>query len=417
MNMAGNPYDREILNPLERPLADDINEAQSQLDRSLRDTLRQLFSTNPLSGTNGFVSGSFQVTQTGSPSMNVLVSPGIGFYDAPSDCPTSISGIVGLDDLSPYKPMPLVAAQTIAVDASPSPGQSRIDIIEVRYNRAVGNSTTRDILNTGTGIFAPGLLNKTLAFDLDGLTGRVVSPASSTAAIGYKVGVAATTGSQVAPTGTTGYTTICQILVTGGVTTIVTANITDERPILSALTPGSITTADLANGAVTTAKIAALNITSALIAAGAVGTTQLAAASVTIPKLAASNTVVSSDSGNFSTSSLTPVNVTNLNATITTSGRPVLVVIQGSGSTNSFFAGTNSNLFVEIDRDGSTIAGYNLLGEASSTPLTSLSVPANLFHIDAPSAGTHTYQVKLSMGAGGTNAVVNEAVLRVTELG
>ena len=41
--MANQAFEREILNPRERPLSSDINTAQSQLDRSMRETLQRLF--------------------------------------------------------------------------------------------------------------------------------------------------------------------------------------------------------------------------------------------------------------------------------------------------------------------------------------------------------------------------------------
>ena len=39
--MANKTYDRTIINPRERPLSSDINQAQSELDQALRDTLLQ----------------------------------------------------------------------------------------------------------------------------------------------------------------------------------------------------------------------------------------------------------------------------------------------------------------------------------------------------------------------------------------
>src|SRR5574337_192482 len=137
--------------------------------------------------------------------MSVLLKAGIGFLDAPSDVPTSVGGIVGADDLSPYKPLPLNADMAIAIDAAPSAGNERIDIIEVKQDRRVENPLSRDVLNTGTGLFVPTLVNKTLAFSLDGRNGRVVSPSNSTTGVGYKVGVAAAVGTALAPATTSGY--------------------------------------------------------------------------------------------------------------------------------------------------------------------------------------------------------------------
>lgn len=230
--MANQDYDREIINPLERPLSEDLNIAQSQLDRSLRDMLRALFATAAGVVQNGFISNGLKVTENSPVAMSVLVQPGLGFKDDATDVPTAISGITGLDDRSPYKPLPLSAAQAIAIDAAPVAGQNRIDIIEVKVDRRVENPTNRDILNVVTGLFAPGLVNKTLAFDLLGRNGRVVSPANSVTGIGYKVGVAAAAGAEVAPATSPGYVKLCQILVVGGVANIVNADIADFRSLI-----------------------------------------------------------------------------------------------------------------------------------------------------------------------------------------
>jgi len=234
--MANQAFDREIIHPLERPLADDIDQAQSQIDRSLRDLLRRLFSDAAGTIYSGFVANGLLVAPSSPAAMSVVVTAGLGFQDLPADVPSSIGGVVGLDDLSPYKPLVLSADQTIAIDASPAPGQNRIDIIEVKTDRRAENPSTRDILNPGTGLFVPGSVNKTLAFDLLGRNARVVSPANSTTGIGYKVGVAAVAGSEVAPATTAGYLKLCEIHVIGGVTTITAGALTDFRSSLSAIT-------------------------------------------------------------------------------------------------------------------------------------------------------------------------------------
>jgi len=230
--MANQDFDREIINPLERPLADDINQAQSQIDRGVRDILRALFSTAAGAIQSGFISTGLKTTQSAVPGMSVEIQPGLGFQDNAGDVPTSIGGVVGLDDLSPYKPLPLSAVQSIAVDAAPIAGQNRIDIVEVKADRRAENPSTRDILNVITGIFAPGLVNKTLAFNLLGRNGRVVSPANSTTGIGYKVGVAAPAGTEVAPATSPGYIKVCEIHVVGAVASILNADITDFRTLV-----------------------------------------------------------------------------------------------------------------------------------------------------------------------------------------
>jgi hypothetical protein len=224
--MADNPFSREIWNVRERPLSTDLNYAQTFSDRSLRDFIRALLAPTPSTVVTGFLNRSFKVIESG-PSMNVVIQPGLGFIDAAGDVPSTIGGVTGLDDPASLKPLPLSAAQTIAIDAAHAT-LDRIDIIEVFYDRRAQDPTSRDILNPATGVFAPGLVNKVLAWYLDGRTGRVVTPADSTTGIGYKVGVAA--GSPSAPPTTSGYVKIAEIYVTAAHTSIVTGDITDTRP-------------------------------------------------------------------------------------------------------------------------------------------------------------------------------------------
>jgi hypothetical protein len=224
--MANDPFNREIYNVRERPLSTDNNYMQTFSDRSLRDFIRALLAPTPSTVVTGFLNQSFKVIQSG-PSMNVIIQPGLGFIDAAGDVPTVIGGVTGLDDPASLKPLPLSAAQTIAIDAAHAT-LDRIDIIEVNYDRRAQDPTSRDILNPATGVFAPGLVNKVLAWYLDGRTGRVVTPADSTTGIGYKVGVAA--GSPSAPPTTAGYVKIAEIYVTAAHTSIVTGDITDTRP-------------------------------------------------------------------------------------------------------------------------------------------------------------------------------------------
>jgi len=241
--MANNGWDREVINPRERPLSSDINTAQSQLDRSLREVLKSVFTarasgTSDLSGTppSGFVGDGFKVRASAVPALSVQVALGQGFQYLPGDVPASVGSVVGLDDLSTYKPLSLLAnTNLLGIPAGPAAGSDRYDIIEVRMNRVLGNSASRDVLDVGTGLFVSTAVNKTLAFTQDGSTGQVVSPAISTAAISYKVGVVAATGAAVEPAVTTGYVKIATIFSNNGNMTgsITKANIIDQRVMLA----------------------------------------------------------------------------------------------------------------------------------------------------------------------------------------
>lgn len=235
--MADNAFDRTVIHPLEKPLAVDINQAESQIDRALRTTLYNLlsarasFTSDGQIPSSGFVANGLRVVPVSPVAMNVTVKAGLGFLDAPADTPAAISSILGLDDLSSYKPVVLVGDHTFAVPAAPGGGgESRIDIIEVKINRVLGNPISRQILDPATGQFAPSSKNKTLAFTLDGSVGTVVSPANSTAALSYKQGVVGSPG--VAPATTSGYVKIAEVRVAQSVTTIPASALVDRRKLL-----------------------------------------------------------------------------------------------------------------------------------------------------------------------------------------
>lgn len=224
--MATNPNDRMALNPGERPISTDINQLQSNNQRSLmwlaQALVKEFSGANPAAAV--FVADGFSLTAPGG-TMNVTLNPGLGFYYNPSDVPTGIGGLSGVDDVSPLHPLPLATAQTIAVPAA-DPSNPRIDIIEVTTDRRLEQPQSRDILNSGTGVVTPASVNKVLAFYLDGREGAP-STGASTTGIGYKKGTPA--GSPTAPAATSGYTVVCQILVPAAATQIVQGNVTDVR--------------------------------------------------------------------------------------------------------------------------------------------------------------------------------------------
>jgi hypothetical protein len=228
--MANNPWDQVILNVRERPLSTDMNQQWSQSARSLREMLKYLLGVrtavaNPtLAAGEGFLGDSFRVGPESPASMNIVVRAGYGFQNNGADVPVAIGSVTGLDDRSSYKPLVLNAAQTIAVPAA-DPTNPRIDIVEVAYDRYTTDSSSRDVLDTGTGQFVATLVNKTLAFLQDGRTS-----VNGAAKINYKTGTPA--GSPAAPSTTAGYIKIAEVLVDAAATSIAENKITDLRKLL-----------------------------------------------------------------------------------------------------------------------------------------------------------------------------------------
>ncbi len=222
--MADQPFNRTPLYPLEKPLADDINQGFSQADRSLRHVMYEL-----LAGSSGFIRGSFQVVPSTPAALSVVMKAGLGFQDAPTDTPSAINNVVGLEDLARYKPLQLSNDLTIAVPAPPG-SNSRIDLIEVRYNRQLDNAQSRNFLNTSTNQFSPASVSKTLDFNLDAALAYWNATDVPTSAIAYKSGVTAVSPSP--PATDTGYMAVAYITVATGAVTIVAANIQDERNVI-----------------------------------------------------------------------------------------------------------------------------------------------------------------------------------------
>ncbi len=240
-----NTFDRVITNQLEKPVSDDLNREASEVDRTIRDLLWSMSLTHPAAGnvasngrapvTPAFMGDAFFVEPNGA--LTLKIRSGLGFMYLPTDTPTSIGGVTGLDDLAPYKPMVLLQDLTVNIDGGVAGGMERIDIIEVAPTRRRADSAVRGVFNTGTGVFDPTAVLKTLAWSLDDQEGQVVSPASSTAGISVKKGVpqvsgtyGATTYDQGVPTVTPGYTKIAQVLVDSS-GTLTASSLVDSRKL------------------------------------------------------------------------------------------------------------------------------------------------------------------------------------------
>lgn len=99
-------------------------------------------------------------------------------------------------------------------------------------------------------------------------------------------------------------------------------------------------------------------------------------------------------SGNFGTTSSTPVSITNFSVTLTTSGRPVFLAIFPDQSGIAFLGGTSDSV-IQITRSGGGSFTW-LLNDGSSL------MPSA---VDFPSAGTYSYTGSASAPGGGVAAV------------
>jgi hypothetical protein len=139
------------------------------------------------------------------------------------------------------------------------------------------------------------------------------------------------------------------------------------------------------------------------------------------PSLPTVGQQISSSCGAFTTSSATPVDVTNLTVTITTTGRPVILMLQPVGPTSygcvgaSKSGGNSADAYFFLNRGGSNIISWEV--KTSAVGGTSIDgwVPCgSIFYIDAVGAGTYTYKIQTQAQAG--SSVVSNSALVAYEL-
>lgn len=142
--------------------------------------------------------------------------------------------------------------------------------------------------------------------------------------------------------------------------------------------------------------------------------------SVTRPKLAALGQITSLSSGNYSLTGTTgQAAVTNLSVTLTTTGRPVMVILEPDGTTNTgavsiTWAGGSSSPLALAFKRGSTSIGINGLFPSSSATIWA---PCSAFSfIDTPTAGTYNYTANVKLGNSGDSVGVSNCILMAYEM-
>lgn len=176
----------------------------------------------------------------------------------------------------------------------------------------------------------------------------------------------------------------------------------------------TITASNIANSTITGGKIASATITSTNMAADSVTTTGLATnavttikitdANVTRAKLVAVGQQTSSSCGTFTGSTTSAwTDVTNLTVTVTTTGRPVIVMLQPISTGNSwvkFTDTTNTKIRIYNSTTGDSFESYN----------------AQFFTVlNGCASGANTWKVQYYIGVSDTVEIKN-AVLIAYEL-
>lgn len=171
----------------------------------------------------------------------------------------------------------------------------------------------------------------------------------------------------------------------------------------SKIQSNAVTSAKIIDDAVTTSKILDANVTTAKIAANA----------ITRAKLEAVGQQISSSSGVAQVSSTSATAATNLSDTITTSGRPVFLVMQSGDTSNAaavvLASSFSGSAFIWYYRDSTPIAKYEF------APTALQYIPITPVFLDVVAAGTYTYSVKIA-GDGTHNMILRYYKLVAFEL-
>lgn len=161
---------------------------------------------------------------------------------------------------------------------------------------------------------------------------------------------------------------------------------------------------------------------------GTITGAKIGSKTVAVTNIVAPGQQISTSCGSFTTTAvLSPTQVTNLSATITTTGNPVMVFCQSDGTVGASglpggvlltltSAGPGTG-FVSITRGATTLAQMPYAGVAGTGGGTAGGFPGTtISFLDTPAAGTYTYSVKAYVGASGTTMGVADLVLVAYEI-
>ncbi len=157
-------------------------------------------------------------------------------------------------------------------------------------------------------------------------------------------------------------------------------------------------------------------ITAAKMAASSVAAASIQSGAVTQVKMGALGQQLSTSTGTFQSGSASFVDVTNATVTITTTGRPVMLLLIPENSTNTTFIGAQGTSSSDSDfrflRDGVSEYSFSLTNSSASivTPVGAIQT------VDPVAAGTYVYKLQCRTNASGGNTIVRRAKLLAYEL-
>jgi hypothetical protein len=185
---------------------------------------------------------------------------------------------------------------------------------------------------------------------------------------------------------------------------------------------GGITGGNIAPATITGANIASATITGGNIASATIAGANIASTTVARSNQVAVGQQISSSCGPFITISNTNVPVLNLNVTLTTSGRPVIVSIQPdpSGNVGLFIVSSLNSGTVTCETVISLLRGNTVIAvtglEVVTTGMIFEGFPSSFVYIDPVGAGTYTYSIALKQVSGPCVAGIFYSVLTAYEL-
>lgn len=163
--------------------------------------------------------------------------------------------------------------------------------------------------------------------------------------------------------------------------------------VTSEIADAQVTAVKLATDSVETAKIKDLNVTTGKLADLSITNGKIGNQSITINKMGATNSVVSSSCGTFTITG-TSVQVTNFSLSITTTGRPVLIIISSAATSTAPYVsgcingiGSSNSPYFYLNRNGSGIATWGYVASAFDV------IPLSYQYLDFVSAGTYIYSL------------------------